>query len=469
MSPVNPVRRVTGRELLELLRDGRLLSAVLLVLVLVTTALTVGRQHQQAFEAERHAAQALDYNDWLNQPERHPHDAAHQGLHVFKPLPALAMLDPGVTPYLGSTLWLQAHRQSELRFRPAQDATGLQRFGQLSVAWVLQVLAPLLVIVLGFNMLTGEREQGTLRQTLAVGVTLRQVVAGKALALLGALGVVLLPVVVAALVALLASPTPADDALRLVLLTSIYGVYFVGVAAIVLGVSAAAASARVAITVLLGLWIVAVTLLPRAAADGAREAFPSPSRAEFASALDGELANAYQRAWLAQFGTTQRFGADVPLSRWGAALRVDDETGYEVMDRHFEALWQSFARQQRAQEWAGLVAPVLAVRATSMTLAGTDFAAHRHFAVAGEAHRRLMQDLISADLVEHADTRGAGHFDYQAGRELWERIPAFTYQAPAATDALSRAAVGVAVLLAHATLTLALLAAAVAYRARRIT
>lgn len=467
MRAANTVLRIARRDLLEMARDGRLLAAALLMLLLVGTALTVARQHQQTFEAERQAAQALDYDDWLAQRDRHPHDAAHQGLHVFKPLPALAMLDPGITPYAGSTIWLQAHRQSELRFRPAQDATGLQRFGQLSIAWVLQVLAPLLAIVLGFNMLAGEREQGTLRQTLAVGVRLRQFVAAKAVALAAALALLLTPVLVAALVALRFSGDPSDDALRLAVLAVVYALFLAGTVALVLGVSVAVSSSRSAVALLLGIWIVTVTLLPRATADAARQLHPSPSRSQFASALDGDLAAAYERGWRQEFGTPQRFGPDLPLSRWGAALRMDDEAGYAVLDRHFAALWASFARQQRVQELAGVAAPVLALRSVSMALAGTDFAAHRHFSLAAEAHRRLMQDAISADLVAHADPRGAGHFDYQAGAELWSRIAPFEYAPPSARDALARAATAVAALALHALAMAAWLAWAVARRARR--
>lgn len=129
---------IIGREITELWRDGRLAGAGGLVALLMCAALAVGWQRQQEVAAERVAAQVLDYDDWVSQQERHPHDAAHQGMHVFKPEPALAIVDPGIEPYVGSTIWLQAHRQSELKFRPAQDATGLQRFGSLSAAWVLQ-------------------------------------------------------------------------------------------------------------------------------------------------------------------------------------------------------------------------------------------------------------------------------------------------------------------------------------------
>ena len=103
------VRLIARRELVELWRDGRLLLAGALLLLLLATAVAVGWQQQYSNDSERRAAQALDYDAWIAQDDRHPHDAAHQGMHAFKPLPPMFIVDPGITPFVGSTIWLQAH------------------------------------------------------------------------------------------------------------------------------------------------------------------------------------------------------------------------------------------------------------------------------------------------------------------------------------------------------------------------
>jgi len=450
---------IARRELTEYLRDGRLLWAGGLIGILTLIAIAVGWQQQQAVEAERVAAQALDYDDWINQTEKHPHDAAHQGLHVFKPSPPLAIMDAGILPFVGSTIWLQAHRQSETKFRPAQDATGLQRFGNLSAAWILQVLGPLLVIVLGFNTFAGERELGTLRQTLSLGVSPYRLLWGKALALGTGAALLLLPALLVAGAAT-AGSVPAgerlDALLRLGGLGVGYALYFVAFVFVVLATSAWASSSRVALAALLGLWIAGVALAPRAAADLARWAHPSPTRLEFETALDAELGEVKGRMWRDTFGASTAWSPDVPLSQWGIALRLDDNAGYGVIDKHFTNLWDSFEAQQRSQELPGLLFPLLALRGYSMGLAGTDFAHHRHFATAAERHRRVMQDIMSDDLVEHADPLGDQHFTYDASRELWQRVPPFEYSLPSAATALRDNTRSLLVLLAGALLATAL-------------
>ncbi|KAG1436325.1 hypothetical protein G6F57_020716 [Rhizopus arrhizus] len=98
------------KDLRERLRDGRLYWAGGIVALLLLTALAGGYSHQQDARAEQAAAQNADYRDWLRQGARHPHDAAHQGMHVFKPEAALSLLDPGINPYIGSTVALATCR-----------------------------------------------------------------------------------------------------------------------------------------------------------------------------------------------------------------------------------------------------------------------------------------------------------------------------------------------------------------------
>jgi len=433
-------------------------------ILLILTSMAVGWQRQREASAEQQAAQELDYRDWLNQDIRHPHDAAHQGMHVFKPAPTLSIVDPGISRYAGTTVWLQAHRQSDLKFRPAQDATGLQRFGDFSAAWVLQILVPLLVIVFGFNAFAGEREQGTLRQTLSLGVPAWRLLWGKALALGAIIGTLLIPAVIAAgFAVVLGAETGgrADAMIRLAWAAAGYAVYFGIIIYLVLGVSALTPSSRVSLIALIAFWIGTAVLAPRAASDLARRLHPTPAKKDFLAKMETDLSAEAERIWQEKFGVKAKWSPDLPLNKWGIALRVDDQLGYAVYRRHYDALWDTYERQQRVQEWAGLVVPLLALRSFSMGLAGTDFAHHRHFTEAAEEHRHLIQDLMSEDLVKHADTLDHQHFAYQAGKDLWKTVPQFQYRLPAAGWALRRNWPGLAVLTAGLILSFAFSAAAV--------
>lgn len=432
---------IAAKDIRELTRDGRLLWAGGLVVMLMLVALAAGWHRQVQVNSERSAGQALDYDAWLHQGHRHPHDGAEQGMHVFKPEPPLAVFDPGIGPFVGSTVWLQAHRQSEVKFRPAQDATGLQRFGELSPAWLLQVLLPLLIIVIGFNSVSGERERGTLRQLLSLGVPTRSLLLGKATALASCAGVLIVPVGVAFaafVVARLPTGERLDVVYRIGWLAAGYGLYLGFFVFLTLAVSALVRSSRAALVLLLGFWVAATLIAPRTASEAVNLLYPTPSRLAFDDHLSHGIAEAARKAWADHFGVQSRWDASLPLSKWGAALKIDDDAGYGALDENFGALWDTFERQQRAQEWVGLVAPVVALRGFSMGLAGTDFSQHRDFSTAAEGQRRKIQDIVSEDLIEHADRLGNAHFTYKAGPELWASVPQFKYELPPASFALAR-------------------------------
>src|SRR5262245_6660998 len=272
---------IAAKDFREFVRDGRLYWAGGLILVLMLTALAAGWERQLQISAEREAGQALDYQAWLNQGARHPHDASEQGMHVFKPEPPLAMVDPGIEPFVGSTVWLQAYRQSEVKFRPAQDATGLRRFGDLSTAWVLQTLLPLLIIILGFNAISGERETGTLRQLLSLGVPMRSILLGKATAIAACVAILIVPgALLMPVIAVAGVPAcvRSDVVLRLMWLGAGYLLYIGLFIFLVLAVSALARSPRAAVVVVLGYWVAATLIAPRTASELANSFYPTPSR-----------------------------------------------------------------------------------------------------------------------------------------------------------------------------------------------
>jgi ABC-2 type transport system permease protein len=153
------IATIARKEFIEMLRDGRFRWAASIVLALLAVALLAGAYYQRELVAQQRAAQAAEQARWYAQEPKNPHAAAHYGLYAFKPRLAPAFLDPGIEPYTGVAVWLEAHKQNEMLYRPGEDATLAQRFGDLTVALILQIVLPLVVILLAFNAFAGERER----------------------------------------------------------------------------------------------------------------------------------------------------------------------------------------------------------------------------------------------------------------------------------------------------------------------
>lgn len=437
---------IARKEMLEMFRDGRFRLAAGVVLALLLASLGAGWKQHADLEAQHEAAQQSERRNWLAQAPKNPHQGAHYGVYVFKPKSQLSMVDTGIEPYVGVSVYLEAHKQNAFKFRPAEDAsTSIQRFGELNAALVLQLLVPLLIVLLTFATFAGEREQGTLRQVLSAGVTSRALAAGKALGVGVALAAVLVPAIVigvAALALTSAEGLLAADVARAGLMAATYAVYFLIFIGVSLAVSARARSTRGALVTLLAFWMVNGLIATRGFADIAGYLHPTPSDVAFDTALQADLAettaldaklDGIKNALFRQYGV--RSLDALPVNFRAISLQEAEEHGYAVFERHFGAVFDAFERQDGVYEWGGLVAPLLAVRSLSMGLAATDLAHHRDFTVAAEAYRRTIIKHMNDDILVHPVKAGD---EYLAGSSLWRSVPPFHYEAPNAGWAVRR-------------------------------
>lgn len=458
---------VARKELTEITRDGRFLWSAFIIIVLLLTSLGVAASRYGQDRALREAATREVRSQWLNQGVKGPHSAAHYGVYAFKPSTPLALFDPGLNDYTGTVTMLEAHKENQPSYKPAQDATSLQRFGDLSGAMILQLLIPLLIILLCFGMISGEREEGTLRQLLSVGAKRSDLVWGKATGVAVTLGLVLVPSVLvgAILSGLIVGESDPHDMIdfpaKVAVLAGSYLAYLAIFVVVSLTVSIMAKSSRTALTILLGFWILNGLLLPRAAADVSRQLYPTPSALELSQAIrigrdrgphphEPNHPNhiAFREKLLATY-KVERI-EDLPYGFFGLALEADETHGFKVFDRHVGELNRRYAMQNRFQQTIGVLSPFIAVRSLSSALAGTDVDFANQFAAAGEAYRRNLVKVTNDDLKRN--TVGWTTFDaewrYKAGDDVWKRVPAFDFDAPPLGEILARNWLPIAVLAA---------------------
>ena len=202
VQPASPKRSVGGaltiavKDATEIWRDGRFRWAAGLLFLLILAAVA-GGVHNQSQIARQHAdAQRAERDVWLDKGDMNPHAAAHYGAFVFKPVQPLSAIDPGLDPFVGVFVFLEAHKQQLARHRPIEDATPTRRLGQLTPASAALVLLPLLVVTLTFSSFAAERESGTLRPLMAMGVSRTSLLAGKAIGAVLPLAAVIVPATV---------------------------------------------------------------------------------------------------------------------------------------------------------------------------------------------------------------------------------------------------------------------------------
>lgn len=426
---------IARKELTAALRDGRIVWSAAIFAVMLAAALLSAAQRYAVISQERSAAQAIVNEQWRNQGEKNPHSAAHYGVYAFRPVTPLAFFDTGVSSYSGVSIWLEAHRQNRPEGEPARDATSIARFGELTAAFTLQMLLPLLMILLAFGAFAGEREQGTLRQVLSMGVAPRALLVGKALGALAAAGLFVAPILVLGLVALVMLPGGVAWLPQALAIVALYVAYALVFLFLTLAVSAIADSARTTLVVMVAFWAVSCIALPRAAADLARLVTPLPTAVEFQRAIASDLESGIGPTPVDQLIAERREATlrlykataihELPINFQGIVLGLQEEASNAVFDKHYGALRAAEARQLGTMQAVSTLSPRLATQLASMELAGTSLAANLHFADESEAHRRrLIQAMNRAVTFGSTGARP----EYRAGPELWAAVEPFEYR-----------------------------------------
>lgn len=442
---------IAVKDATETWRDGRFRWAAALLFVLLVAALAGGVQYQRDIARQHADAQRAERDAWLDKGDMNPHAAAHYGAFVFKPVQPLSAIEPGLDPFLGVFVFLEAHKQQLARHRPIEDASPTRRLGLLTPATAALVLLPLLVIALTFSTFAGERDQGTLRPLLALGVGRGSLLAGKALgALLPLVSIITPATIVAAVLLFLSAPADpgAPIGARALGLLAVYVVHAMIWTGLGLAVSARARSQATALVVLLALWFANAFVMPPVAMAIAKTITPSPSAIEFAAAIEDEKdrwPNWDQRVdeVMQRFLDGEFDSSFAPANVEVVALVESEAAETALYDRHFKSLFERYDRQGRTYERASIVAPTVAARMLSMALAGTDAAHDRVFAAAAAAYRTQLLATLNSEL---AQSGRLNTFDYVRGRDLWEQVPPFDYDLPEAGWALGERWWSVAVL-----------------------
>jgi ABC-2 type transport system permease protein len=252
---------IAGAEWRYWVRSRLAWSGALLMtgLLLATTVLTALRM--QGETSERAHQQAEAEAAFLSQPNRHPHRMVHYGHYVFRTPAPLALFDPGLDPVTGQSLFLEGHRQNTAMFASSGASADLGGFSWLSPALVYQLFGPLLVILLGHGLVARERDAGTLPTLLAQGIPVTILFAGKALALLAVVVVMLLPLALSTGLALRAGEAP----LASWALVGTYLLYLALWGALALLASALLSRRAAVLASLTTLWIVLTLVIPAVA------------------------------------------------------------------------------------------------------------------------------------------------------------------------------------------------------------
>jgi ABC-2 type transport system permease protein len=431
-------------EILKIVRDSRLVAVMATFSGVLLLAGTVSWLDVREDAATKARVAAEERQRWLGQGVKDPHAAAHYSIYAFRPARALQAMDPGIVPFVGEAVWLEAHLQNDLLFRPQQDGNAFERLGLVDPAGLLMRFGPLAVFLLAFAVAAREREQGVLGLALASARNRAAYVGAKLLSVI-AVGVPILvvPVVLVAVLSLMTVRGSSDEAVRLVG-WALGAIAYIGVlAAIGVAICVASRSVQAAFAGLLLSWVILVLAALPAASAVASWRSPVPSFQQMKLVLTSEApaywtpeTGAEQIASILQrYGVSREEDLQQTINIRGAQLDVAERHAQAVFDREIGRFYDRVQAQDAVYARLGWLSPAVAFDAISAAFAGTDFFHHRHFIDAAEQYRRGLVNRMNADLIPNPASNGREHTNDET---LWSDVPAFAYEPrPAASAARS--------------------------------
>lgn len=419
-----------------MLRSNVVLISIFMIILLTFISIFTSSENQRIVNTDRQNYQLISNQEFEAQPERHPHRVAHFGHFLFRSLDPLASFDSGVDAFTGHTLFLEAHRQNTANFGDVRQSSLLIRFGQLTPAFVLQVLVPLLLIFIGHSVISREKQTGTLRLLLGQGIGSTNLMIGKLVALSGIAALIFLPTAITLLW------ITVSQSISLTLITILISAYILWLLIWVIGitlVSSFFSNSRDALLALLTVWILCVILLPRMVPDVVNSQLPLKSIIETNIAVEKDLVllgnghnsddpyfTKFKNRILEQYGVAKV--EDLPVNYKGLVVQESERVTTELFNKYADRLNKQQKLQNERVDFFSAISPIFALKRLSMIASGSDLNSFNSFLQDAEDYRY--------SLVQHLNKLQTNEISYQTDVDSsknrldtshWKETPRFNF------------------------------------------
>lgn len=390
-------------------RDRAIQLALALLAALLIVAVIVGRDAQQAEIAALDEAAERVQSEWETQPPKNPHEAAHYGLLVYRPAAPLQAIEPGVLPYQGAAIFLEAHQRNAPFLSPASVRAADSRFGGTRVSPLLNLAGAFLALIIGYLIGAREARRGVSPLLAGAGAKPAALVAAKALTTFGLVTLAASPALLLGAMGL-----SGADALGRFAVFALGSLAHLGTLA-AFGVAAgyligASPGGLAALTMV---WALGALIAPRVADIAAEQILPSTQTAlaatiaaDFALGPDGHAegpsaANEkFKRDTLAKYGVERV--QDLPVNFDALLMQADEEYRSGVYDRRLAEADRRRQAQDAVRAIAWALSPTPAALDLSARMAGSHADYQRRFDQAAEAFRRDFVERLNLHMAENS-------------------------------------------------------------------
>ncbi|WP_179319413.1 DUF3526 domain-containing protein [Winogradskyella helgolandensis] len=457
--------QIIKNELRFLVRSRIFLGISIAFISIMLLSVFLGNYQIQKQEQTHQNATDHVRQQWVSIDEMNPHSAAHYGTFIFKPSNLLSNLDEGVNSVTGNVLRVEGHVQNEITHSEASQMQAVSRFGKLKPALLLQYIVPLLLVFLAFNSVSNEKQSGRLKLLVLQGSKPLQIILAKTFSV-WLYGVFLLIFMLLVYGILNSQSLTTDILARTSLFFLSYCLYYFIISGLTVFFSARWQNATLALTSMLGIWIIWTIFLPNILMSSVEKWHELPSRNEFQMAmkedrskgLDGH--NPTDKRSLALKGKVlKEYGVDsvsqLPLNFDGMRMQADEDYGNSVWDKHFGNNRSVLKKQKQSFQLGGIVNPFISLQNTSMGFMASDNLHHQEFLLQVENYRRVFIKMLN-DKQTFGGSK-TGDWGWKIDNAFFKSVPDFDYKPTQISAVLSNYMLDVILMILWTILVIALI------------
>jgi ABC-type transport system involved in multi-copper enzyme maturation permease subunit len=384
------LKDIIKKEILETITSPKFVFTFLLCVVLILLSVYTGITNYRSDQKEYTAAVALNKKNLESQPSYQA--LAGLGTKINKQPQVLGAISSGVDEAVGRVASVNIAYDPNLVDSKYESSPVFSVFGALDLTFIVKIVLSLFAILFTYDAIVGEKERGTLKLTLSNKVPRDRLILGKVIGGYISLLIPLIIPLILSLLILLVYPNihlTGEDWGRLLLMFLVFFLYLSVFFTLGLLVSARTSKSSTSFLVLLFIWVLFVTIIPKLSIMTAAQIKPIPSIHEITAKKDAFLQQIQGEGqkvaldWVKQ--NQAKPGEDPKLfqekfRKWLTDYQ-QELTG--KIDANNAALERDYQAKKNAQEKLAInlsrISPASSLTFASMSLARTGLDEHERF------------------------------------------------------------------------------------------
>ena len=421
---------------------------ICVLLVIGATVTGIGRYESQMDEEQKiisiNRGNLEDTSSW--------HQVGRSGIKIIKPATRLSIFASGLEQSVGRTATVREGDFPHMEDSIYSTAPIFAVFGDLDLTFIIKIVISLFAILFTYDLVSGEKERGTLKLCLSNPVPRNTFILGRSIGSFVSLLIpLLLPLIIGLLAIMLLGNITfgGEEWARLGVIVLGYVLYMLAFFSLGIFISAITKRSAISFLILLFLWVMFVLVVPKAAMMTAGQIHPIPGINEVRAEQFQLQRDFWQRTWDLTREEFQRSGGPrlERRERWMMMRQIRDAVRQELepeYNRQNENLVASFKQQQANLTNLAMtisrVSPASAVTYIGMNLSGTGFDEQENFLrMLTDYRERFTQFLEEEEAREERTTGGPMSHASEQGQLDFSLLPEFRYERLSVGESLALA------------------------------